>query len=94
MREDKSIGEIIAMIPPALDAAGKLIDRVGPIYGSVHKCTTAVINGKKGFLVWDSIVWNEITFQDEDGKIMPFFTSMSDKETEKEWNDLVKKYGV
>ena len=56
--------------------------------------TEAEINGIRGFLVWDFIVYNEITFDDAEGNIMSFFTSMSDDETEAEWNRLVRKYGV
>lgn len=65
-----------------------------PIHGVVHKRTTAEINGVRGFLVWDFIIFNEITFDDMDGNYFSFFTSASDKETEEKWNELVEKYGL
>lgn len=68
--------------------------KISKIHGFVHKRVEAKINGIQGFLVWDFVVYNEITFDDVDGNIMSFFTSISDDETEAEWNRLVKKYGV
>ena len=54
----------------------------------------AGFNGVKGFLVWDFIIYNEITFDDMDGHIYSFFSSISDEETEAEWNKLVSKYSM
>lgn len=65
-----------------------------PIHGIVHKSTTAEINGVKGFLVWDFIIYNEITFDDMDGRCYSFFNSVFDEETELKWNELVAKYGI
>ena len=86
----KAIMEILA-VAPELD---KIWERVSKIHGFIHKKPEAEINGIRGFLVWDFIVYNEITFDDAEGNIMPFFTSISDDETEAEWDRLVKKYGV
>ena len=85
-----NVEAIIAAIPAMLEAARE----IKKIYGLIHKRATAEINGKKGFLIWDFIIYNEITFQDEDEKIISFFSSMSDEDTETVWNELVKKYGV
>jgi hypothetical protein len=63
-------------------------------YGIVHKRDTVEINGVKGFLVWDYIVYNEITFEDMDGNLYSCFSSFSDKETEEEWNKLIQKFKV
>lgn len=65
-----------------------------PLHGVVHKRTTAEINGVKGFLVWDFIIYNEITFDDMDGRCYSFFNSVSDEETELKWNKLVARYGI
>lgn len=73
--------------------AGEMVEGVKKTYGLIHKRTEAEVNGKKGFLIWDYILYNEITFQDEDGNIMSFYNSISDKQTEAEWDKLVKKYG-
>ena len=86
----KAIMEILAAAPEL----GKIWERVSKIHGFIHKKTEAAINGIRGFLVWDFVVYNEITFDDAEGNIMPFFTSISDDKTEAEWNRLVKKYGV
>ena len=88
------VAAIVAAVPKLLEAANGAAKTIERTYGIVHRNTTAEINGKKGFLIWDYIVWNEITFKDEDGNITSFFTSISDKETEKVWDELVKKYGT
>lgn len=63
-------------------------------YGFIHKRTPAKIKDKDGFLIWDYILWNEITFKSDDGDIWSFFTSPSDKKTKAVWNELVQKYGI
>lgn len=63
-------------------------------YGFIHKRVPAIINGEKGFLIWDYILYNEITFKSEQGEIWSFFTSASDKETQVVWEELEKKYGT
>lgn len=70
------------------------IPKILKTHGIVHESVPAEINGKKGFLVWDFIVWNEITFDDEDGNIMSLFNSVSDDETKAKWNEFVSKFGV
>lgn len=76
------------------EIAGLTIKLVQKQHGLIHKRTAAEVYGKKGFLVWDYIVFNEITFDDMDGNMLSFFTSPSDEETERVWNELVNKYGV
>lgn len=81
----------------ALAAIQELIPAAKAIsktHGFIHKRAEAEINGIKGFLVWDFVIYNEITFDDTEGNIISFFTSVSDGKTEAEWNRLVKKYGV
>ena len=68
----------IGMLEKLVVAAERTVDGVKKTYGPVYKRTTAEINGKKGFLIWDCIIYNEITFQDEDGSIMSFFNSFSE----------------
>ena len=81
---------VLAIIQQLIPEAKK----ISKTHGFVHKRAEAEINGIRGFLVWVFIVYNEITFDDSEGNIMSLFTSMSDDETEAEWNRLVRKYGV
>ena len=81
---------VLAIIQQLIPEAKK----ISKAHGFVHKRAEAEINGIRGFLVWDFIVYNEITFDDTEGNIMSFFTSTSDDKTEVEWNRLVGKYGV
>ncbi len=81
---------VLAIIQQLIPEA-KMISKM---HGIVHRRAEAEINGVHGFLVWDFIVYNEITFDDADGNIISFFTSMSDSKTEAEWDRLVKTYGV
>ena len=81
---------VLAIIQQLIPEAKK----ISKAHGFVHKRAEAEINGIRGFLVWDFIVYNEITFDDAEGNIMSFFTATSDDKTEVEWNRLVRKYGV
>lgn len=74
----------------------EIVEGLSRTYGFIHKKVVAELDGTKGFLIWDFVVWNEITFAEDakDGKIISFFTSISDKETEDKWNELVALYGV
>lgn len=63
-------------------------------HGFIVKRAPGVYKGTKGDFVWDYIIWNQITFDTEDGKIVPFFDSISDEDTEKEWHKLTSQYGV
>jgi len=57
----------------------------------IHRRTEAVVKGMNGFLIWDFILYNEITFQSDDGIIISFFRSISDDETEVEWLKPIDK---
>lgn len=87
VKKCKEILELITMVLPDTE----LISRM---YGIIHKQIPAEINGVRGFLIWDYIIYNEITFKDVDGNIYSLFKSDSDPETEKKWDELEKKYGV
>lgn len=89
MEKGKKALELLREVVPGVEEIFKT-----PIHGVVHKRTTAEINGVKGFLVWDFIIYNEITFDDMDGRCYSFFNSVSDEETELKWNELVAKYGI
>ena len=88
MKEDLVLELIREVLPVVIKKLGK------PVYGIVHKREEVEINGVKGFLVWDYIIWNEITFEDMDGNYFSFLTSASDEKTEETWNELVAKYRV
>lgn len=85
-----SAAEVLAIIQEVVPWAQVLPG----IYGFVHDRKEAEINGIRGFLVWDSILYNEITFDDMEGNIMSFFTSFSDDETKAKWDELVAEYGI
>lgn len=76
------------------DGVKDIYNEVKSVYGIIHKKEPAQINGKTGYLIWDYIVYNEITFKSDDGEIERFFQSGSDKETEEKWKELVEKYGI
>ena len=85
----KAVQVAIALILP--DAIAILREKP---HGIIHKRAEAKMNGIRGFLVWDYIFWNEITFDDMDGNIISFFNSVSDKKTKAVWNQLVDEYGI
>jgi hypothetical protein len=58
----------------------KLLLTQGGYYGAAHKSTPVTMNGEKGFLIWDYIVFNELTFLNHNtGKIVSLYTSFSDE---------------
>lgn len=80
-----------------LEIIQQIVPMAKPIFkahGIVHDREAAEVNGIRGFLVWDFILYNEITFDDMEGNCMSFFTSWSDEETKAKWNELVDKYGI
>lgn len=63
-------------------------------YGIVHESHEVSIGGKDGLLVWDYIIWNELTFEEFDtGRKRSLFNSISDTETKTRFELLVEKYG-
>lgn len=85
---------ILKIIQEVIPVAGLAIREASKTHGIIHKRAEAEVSGIRGFLVWDFIAYNEITFDDAEGNIISFFTSMSDDETKAEWNRLVNKYGI
>ena len=91
-----SVTELLDLIKKGAEILPKVKELVSKNYGVVHKRTRAEIDGKTGDLVWDYIVWNEITFKEDDecgGKIYSLGNRFSDKQTEELWDELVKKFG-
>lgn len=64
-------------------------------YGIIHKKAPVKYNGIEGNLVWDFILFNELTFEEkETGEKHSIKISASDKETEEIFNSFVEKYGI
>ena len=63
-------------------------------YGIIHDSHPVSIHGKDGWLKWDYIILNELTFEEIDtGKKHSLFQSLSDKDTKERFDSLVEKYG-
>lgn len=77
-----------------LDEIGKIANAVKDNYGIVHKQAFINYRGKKGRLVWDYILVNELTFEDsETGEKYSLGMSASDKKTEEIFNEIVERFG-
>lgn len=64
-------------------------------YAFIHKQGFIKYKGRKGRLVWDYLVFNELTFEDEEtGEQISLGLSASDSTTEAIFNELIEKYGV
>lgn len=82
------------LIKSAVKELVEWIEKEKP-FGFIHR--TAPINycGEPGLLVWDYIVWNEITFVDNKTKFkQSLYSSFSDQNTEAKFNELVSRYGI
>lgn len=72
-----------------------LIQKVEKTYGAVHKGVPAIMNGRTGFLIWDYIIFNELTFiDDESGNITSLFTTFSDVEMDERFAECKVEYGT
>ena len=75
------------------EKASELVVKTAP-YCIVKKREPVVYNGLTGWLVWDYLIWNELTFEDRDsGKKYSVLNKFSDEETEKAFDEFVAKYG-
>ena len=61
----------------------------------IKKICDVEMDGEKGTLVWDYLIFNEITFVNSKTKnIQSLFCGWSDEKAEKTFNDLCKKYSI
>jgi hypothetical protein len=82
------------VIKTVADLLRVVFDKASRAYGIVHRAEVATINGKDGFLIWDWVIANEITFLPSDGgEIVSFLVSLNDEATAKRFDDLVRQYG-
>lgn len=84
---------VLEIIRELIPVAKIAVRKASKLHGFIHKTTEAEIGGIRGRLVWDYIVYNEITFDDEYGHIISLFTGL-DKATKAEWNRLVDEYAI
>ena len=74
-----------------VEAAEGVKNLIGKPYGLVKRREECIYEGQKAALVWDHIIWNEIT-REVNGEKISEFTSMDAQETEKKFEELLKKY--
>lgn len=84
----------IKVATAALPLIFNVAEKLSKQHGFIHDSAPARFGDKTGRLVWDYILYNEITFDSDDGKIISLFTSVSDKETKMRWDILTSKYGL
>lgn len=78
---------------PNLDkkSLAKFLEGLG--FGVIHKYRAGIMNGKSGYLIWDYILINEISFVTSSNReVWALFKSVSDKETEEEFTRLSQMY--
>ncbi len=63
-------------------------------YAFVHDSFFVEISGQKGRIVWDFLIYNELTFETESGQKFSLFTSISDEETQQKFDELKQKYKI
>ena len=70
----------------------KILKYVSKQFGAIHRTEAITINGDKGFLIWDYILFNEITFViSSTNQYISMFTSISDSKTEERFNEILLK---
>lgn len=85
----------IKVVLGVLDQIGKIAASQKGKYGIIHKQAFINYRGRKGRLVWDYILINELTFEDsETGEQYSLGKSLSDKKTEEMFDQLVEQFGI
>lgn len=59
---------------------------------TVYRVAFAEINDVRGLLVWDSILWHEISFYQFNGRRLSFMNSINAQAVEEKWNELISKH--
>lgn len=70
-----------------------LINHISKQFGVIVDNQPVRINGDDGFLVWDYILFNEITFvNSRTQQYTSMYTSFSDNKTRDKYNQLLSKF--
>ena len=84
--------ESIAKIAGAVDAVN---ESTKDKYGIIRKRAPIKYLGKEGYLVWDHLLLNELTFEDsETGKQYSLGLSPFAEKIEEIFDEMVKRYGI
>ena len=76
------------------DVVVDIIKSVSKQFGFIEDSHPVNMNGRDGFIIWDYILYNEITFVDSaDKSHTSLYTSFSDTKTRNKFNELVEKFG-
>ncbi len=71
----------------------KLLERVTKTFGDIHRSEAITKNGAEGYLIWDYMSFNELTFVDaQTGAHTSLFTSSSDADTKRRFEEYARKY--
>ena len=92
--EDDKLIEVLKIAFPFVAESIKYLATAKP-YGIIKESAFVNIDGRKGRLVWDYIVYNELTFEcEETGEKYSLFTSVKDDEIKKRFEEMKSKYGI
>lgn len=90
------VGVVINLIDSTFDILGRG-------YGFIEKKAKVNIDGVPGKLVWNYVLWHDITFETKmkkNGKMgkkkkqYELYTGLSRKKAKKKWKKLIAEYGV
>lgn len=71
----------------------KVLSMVGKNFGVIHRSEAITMNGVEGYLIWDYVIYNELTFVNgKTGEHTSLFTSFSDRETAQRFDEYVSKH--
>ena len=95
MSNNSAIVDAVKKVVPDLLFNGiKTVIREKP-YGIIKKRARICYDGIKGDLVWDALLFNEITFHDDQAQThRSFGLNTHDAKTQKQFDQIEKKYGI
>ena len=85
--------ELLSALHDILDISAEVRDAIKEQpYGAIERRELLEFQGKQYWLVWDYIIYNEITLEEVDtGKQIKMWTGFSDKKCEEEYNKILSR---
>ena len=89
------MGVNIKIAEKLIDELMEWLKNIDDGFGFIERREPIIYDGIPGALVWDYVIYNEITFVErETCKKHRLYSSISDKETSQRYNEYIEKYGV
>ena len=90
----KNSADWLANLAKVLEESGGILEKTSRIkpYGIVKKRELFTFHGEEWWVVWDYIIWNEITLENfKTGKKVSMWQGLSDEEAQIKFDEVLSK---